>query len=163
MSGLVGLWGIEGLPIYAAARDSGEVGGSVTHQCFYSITQANKHDRKYWCKLARNRVCYTVISTTGYTSKDHEGRVSLKDIPQNGTFMVTMTGLKKSDTGTYRCGIGTSNSDLYVSLNLTVVAGRTWLGGGDALCCQQLGSQGAGWGRTLEHPRAAAVSTISIP
>ncbi|XP_055584143.1 polymeric immunoglobulin receptor-like isoform X1 [Falco cherrug] len=114
--------------LYGSKFLTGEVGGSVTHQCFYSITPANKHDRKYWCKLARNRVCYTVISTTGYTSKDHEGRVSLKDIPQNGTFMVTMTGLKKSDTGTYRCGIGTSNSDLYVSLNLTVVADAGVLG-----------------------------------
>ncbi|XP_009325700.1 PREDICTED: polymeric immunoglobulin receptor-like [Pygoscelis adeliae] len=108
--------------LYGARFLTGEVGGSVTHQCFYSIMPANKHDRKYWCKIAGSGVCYTIISTTGYTSKDHAGRVSLEDIPQNGTFMVTMTELKKSDTGTYRCGIGTTNRDLYVSLNLTVLA-----------------------------------------
>ncbi|NXX64266.1 PIGR protein, partial [Scopus umbretta] len=114
--------------LYGPRFLTGEIGGSVTHQCFYSITPANKHDRKYWCKIARNGVCYTVISTTGYISKDHAGRVSLKDIPQNGTFMVTMTELKKNDTGTYRCGIGTTNGDLYVSLDLTVLADTSALG-----------------------------------
>uniref|UniRef100_A0A8B9N0M2 Ig-like domain-containing protein n=1 Tax=Accipiter nisus TaxID=211598 RepID=A0A8B9N0M2_9AVES len=108
----------------SAASYAGEVGGSVTHQCFYSIIPANKYDRKYWCRIDGNGVCYTIISTTGYVSKAHVGRVSLEDIPQKGTFAVTMTQLKKSDTGTYRCGIGTTNRDLYVSLNLTVLAGR---------------------------------------
>ncbi|NXI35441.1 PIGR protein, partial [Galbula dea] len=106
----------------------GEVGGSVTHQCFYSTTAANRHDRKYWCRVTGTGVCSTIISTTGYTSRDHQGRVSLKDIPQNGTFLVTMTELKSSDTGTYRCGIGTTNRDLYVSLSLVVSADAGGLG-----------------------------------
>ncbi|NXQ85600.1 PIGR protein, partial [Nyctibius grandis] len=114
--------------LYGSSFLTGEVGGSVTHQCFYSITPANKHDRKYWCKIAGSGVCHTIISTTGYTSKDHAGRVSLEDIPQNGTFMVTMTELRQSDAGTYRCGIGTTNRDLYVSLNLTVLADAGVLG-----------------------------------
>ncbi|XP_009978369.1 PREDICTED: polymeric immunoglobulin receptor-like [Tauraco erythrolophus] len=114
--------------LYGPRFLTGEIGGSVTHQCFYSIIPANKYDRKYWCKVAGSRVCYTIISTTGYTSKDHAGRVSLEDIPQNGTFTVTMTGLKRSDTGTYRCGIGVTNRDLYVSLNLTVLADASPLG-----------------------------------
>nr|XP_009488344.1 PREDICTED: polymeric immunoglobulin receptor-like [Pelecanus crispus] len=114
--------------LYGPRFLTGEVGGSVTHQCFYSTTPANRHDRKYWCKIAGNGVCYTVISTTGYIAKDHAGRVSLEDVPQNGTFMMTMTELKKSDTGTYRCGIGTSNRDLYVSLDLLVLADAGALG-----------------------------------
>ncbi|NXE07811.1 PIGR protein, partial [Lophotis ruficrista] len=108
--------------LYGSRFLTGEVGRSVTHWCFYSITPANKHDRKYWCKMSPSGICYTIISTTGYTSKGHAGRVSLEDTPQNGTFAVTMTELKSSDTGTYRCGIGTTNRDLYVSLNLTVLA-----------------------------------------
>ncbi|XP_015740594.2 polymeric immunoglobulin receptor-like isoform X2 [Coturnix japonica] len=102
---------------------TGAVGRSVTHQCFYSITPANKHDRKFWCKKGRDGVCYTIISTTDFISKDYMGRVALEDVPQNGTFMVTMTQLKTSDTGSYRCGIGPTNRDLFVSLNLTVSAG----------------------------------------
>ncbi|NXU76095.1 PIGR protein, partial [Oreotrochilus melanogaster] len=114
--------------LYGSRFLKGEVGGSITHQCFYSTTPANKHDRKYWCKTAGNGACYTVISTTGYTSQHHTGRVALQDLPQNGTFMVTMRELKKSDTGIYRCGIGTSNRDLYVRLNLTVLADAGELG-----------------------------------
>ncbi|NXJ47833.1 PIGR protein, partial [Spizaetus tyrannus] len=114
--------------LYGSRFLTGEVGGSVTHQCFYSIIPANKYDRKYWCRVAGNGVCYTIISTTGYISKGHAGRVSLEDIPQKGTFTVTMTELKKSDTGTYRCGIGTTNRDLYVSLNLTILADAGALG-----------------------------------
>ncbi|NWU07705.1 PIGR protein, partial [Cephalopterus ornatus] len=101
---------------------TGGVGGSVTHQCFYSITTANKHDRKYWCKIAENGVCYTIISSNDPASPEYEGRLSLRDVPQNGTFTVTMTGLKGSDTGGYRCGIGPTSGGLYVSLNLTVLA-----------------------------------------
>ncbi|NWH69655.1 PIGR protein, partial [Piaya cayana] len=108
--------------LYGSRVLRGEVGGSVTHQCFYSITTANRHDRKYWCKIIENRVCSTIVSTTGYTAKNYTGRVSLKDVPENGTFAVTVTELKKDDTGTYRCGIGPTNRDLYVTLNLTVLA-----------------------------------------
>lgn len=110
--------------LYGPRFLTGTVGGSVTHQCFYSITPTNKHDRKYWCKRASDGICYTIVSTTGYVSKGHAGRVSLEDIPENGTFMVTMTQLESSDTGTYRCGIGSTNRDLYVSLNLTVSEGK---------------------------------------
>ncbi|NWI84783.1 PIGR protein, partial [Pitta sordida] len=108
--------------LYSPSFLTGGLGGSVTHQCFYSITPANKYDRKFWCKIAGNGVCYTIISSTDYTSREYVGRVSLKDVPQNGTFMVTMTGLKSSDTGTYRCGIGPTRGGLSVSLNLTVLA-----------------------------------------
>ncbi|NXG64445.1 PIGR protein, partial [Hemiprocne comata] len=126
--------------LYGSRFLTGKVGGSVTHQCFYSITPANKHDRKYWCRVTGNRGCYTIISTTGYTSKLHMGRVSLEDIPQNGTFLVTMTGLKKDDTGIYHCGIGTTNRDLYVRLNLTVLTGASALGTTELIQGQLRGS-----------------------
>ncbi|XP_039241982.1 polymeric immunoglobulin receptor-like [Pipra filicauda] len=108
--------------LYGPRFLTGEVGGSVTHQCFYSITPANKHDRKFWCKIAENGVCYTIVSSTDPASPEYEGRLSLRDVPQSGTFTVTMTGLKGSDTGRYRCGIGPTRGGLYVSLNLTVSA-----------------------------------------
>ncbi|NWR31638.1 PIGR protein, partial [Tachuris rubrigastra] len=108
--------------LYGPRFLTGGVGGSVTHQCFYSITPANKHDRKYWCKIAENGVCYTIISSIDSASREYEGRLFLQDIPQNGTFAVTMTGLKSSDTGRYRCGIGPTRGGLFVSLNLTVLA-----------------------------------------
>ncbi|NXH95535.1 PIGR protein, partial [Pachycephala philippinensis] len=101
------------------------LGGSITHQCFYSPTPANKYERKYWCKVAPNGVCYTIVSSSSYTSGEFQGRVTLGDSPQNGSFTVTLTGLRSSDAGTYRCGIGSTNEGLYVSLNLSVRADAT--------------------------------------
>ncbi|KAI1231054.1 Polymeric immunoglobulin receptor, partial [Lamprotornis superbus] len=100
---------------------AGELGGSITHQCFYSTTPANKYERKYWCKISASGVCYTIVSSR-FISSEYRGRVALGDVPQNGTFTVTMTGLRSNDSGTYRCGIGSTNEGLYVSLNLTVLA-----------------------------------------
>ncbi|NWI03602.1 PIGR protein, partial [Tichodroma muraria] len=111
--------------LYGSRFLAGGLGGSITHQCFYSTTPANKYDRKYWCKIAANGVCYTIISSSSFTSGEYRGRVALGDVPQNGTFTVTMTGLRSSDSGTYRCGIGSTNEGLYVSLNLTVLADPT--------------------------------------
>ncbi|XP_005529479.2 PREDICTED: polymeric immunoglobulin receptor-like [Pseudopodoces humilis] len=108
--------------LYGSRALAGGLGGSITHQCFYSPTPANKYERKYWCKIAANGVCYTIISSSSFTSSHYRGRVALGDVPQNGTFTVTMTGLRSSDSGTYRCGIGSTNEGLYVSLNLTVLA-----------------------------------------
>ncbi|NXE50326.1 PIGR protein, partial [Casuarius casuarius] len=106
--------------LYGSRFLTGEVGGSVTNQCFYSITPANRHDRKYWCKIAESGVCLTVISTSGYVSRGFEGRVSLRDAPRNGAFTVRVTRLQKSDAGAYRCGIGPSNAGLFVRQRLAV-------------------------------------------
>ncbi|NWQ99729.1 PIGR protein, partial [Paradoxornis webbianus] len=114
-----------GCSLFGSRFLAGDLGGSITHQCFYSPTPANRHGRKYWCKIATNGVCYTVISSRSPPSGEYSGRVALGDVPHNGTFRVTMTGLRSSDSGTYRCGIGSTNQGLYVSLNLTVLAGAT--------------------------------------
>uniref|UniRef100_A0A8C9NDB3 Ig-like domain-containing protein n=1 Tax=Serinus canaria TaxID=9135 RepID=A0A8C9NDB3_SERCA len=84
---------------------AGALGGSITHQCFYSPSPANKHQRKFWCKVGAQGLCSTIISSS-FTSSHYQGRVALRDVPQDGTFTVTMAGLRSSDSGTYRCGIG---------------------------------------------------------
>ncbi|XP_014728053.1 PREDICTED: polymeric immunoglobulin receptor-like [Sturnus vulgaris] len=115
------LQGLVSSSLHGSRFLAGELGGSITHQCFYSTTPANKHERKYWCKTSASGVCYTIVSSR-FISSEYRGRVALRDVPQNGTFRVTMTGLRSSDSGTYRCGIGSTNEGLYVSLNLTVLA-----------------------------------------
>ncbi|XP_063034025.1 polymeric immunoglobulin receptor-like isoform X2 [Melospiza melodia melodia] len=103
---------------------AGTLGGSITHQCFYTPSPANQHQRKYWCKITENGLCSTIISSS-FTSSQHQGRVALRDVPQNGTITVTMTGLRSSDSGTYRCGIGSTNRGLHASLTLAVLADAT--------------------------------------
>uniref|UniRef100_A0A8D2ML59 Ig-like domain-containing protein n=1 Tax=Zonotrichia albicollis TaxID=44394 RepID=A0A8D2ML59_ZONAL len=106
---------------------AGTLGGSITHQCFYTPSPANQHQRKYWCKITEKGLCSTIISSS-FTSSQHQGRVALWDVPQNGTITVTMTGLRSSDSGTYRCGIGSTNRGLHASLTLAVLAGRALSG-----------------------------------
>ncbi|NXJ31062.1 PIGR protein, partial [Dicrurus megarhynchus] len=111
--------------LYGSRFLTGRLGGSITHRCFYTPTPANKHERKYWCKMAASGVCYTIISSSSHALSEYRGRVALGDAPQDGTFTVTMAGLRSSDAGTYRCGIGSTNDGLYVSLNLTVLPDAT--------------------------------------
>ncbi|EMP30813.1 Polymeric immunoglobulin receptor, partial [Chelonia mydas] len=110
--------------LYGPRLLTGEVGGSVTVECFYPPTKANRHDRKYWCKMSgARRVCNTIISTSYFISKDYKDRASITDFPTNGTFTVQMTQLQLNDAGAYRCGIGSNNKALFVSMNLTVLEG----------------------------------------
>ncbi|CAM5170407.1 unnamed protein product [Eretmochelys imbricata] len=110
--------------LYGPRLLTGEVGGSVTIECFYPPTKANRHDRKYWCKMSgAKRVCNTIISTSYFISKDYKDRASITDFPTNGTFTVQMTQLQRDDAGAYRCGIGSNNKALFVSMNLTVLEG----------------------------------------
>ncbi|KAM7169769.1 polymeric immunoglobulin receptor-like isoform 2-T3 [Macrochelys suwanniensis] len=110
--------------LYGPRLLTGEVGGSVTIKCFYSPMKANRHDRKYWCKISgARRVCNTIISTNNFISKDYKDRASITDFPKNCTFAVQVTQLEQNDAGAYRCGIGSNNKALFVSMNLTVLEG----------------------------------------
>uniref|UniRef100_A0A8C0G7M8 Ig-like domain-containing protein n=1 Tax=Chelonoidis abingdonii TaxID=106734 RepID=A0A8C0G7M8_CHEAB len=108
--------------LYGPKLLTGEVGGSVTINCFYLPTKANRHDRKYWCKISRaRRVCNTIISTSFFISEDYRDRASITDFPKNGMFAIQITQLEQNDAGAYRCGIGNSNKALFFSMNLTVL------------------------------------------
>ncbi|XP_039390880.1 polymeric immunoglobulin receptor-like isoform X2 [Mauremys reevesii] len=108
--------------LYGPKLLTGEIGGSVTIKCFYRPTKANRHDRKYWCKISRaRRVCNTIISTSPFISEDYRDRASITDFPKNGTFAIQITQLEQNDAGAYRCGIGNSNKALFFSMNLTVL------------------------------------------
>uniref|UniRef100_A0A8C7ECK0 Immunoglobulin V-set domain-containing protein n=1 Tax=Nothoprocta perdicaria TaxID=30464 RepID=A0A8C7ECK0_NOTPE len=110
---------------------TGEVGGSLTHQCFYPGTPANKYERKYWCKEARGGPCRTVVSSSGYVARGYEGRAALRDAPHTGAFTVWLAALRSSDAGAYRCGIGPAGAGLFVRQHLSVWAG----GSGRAAPC----------------------------
>ncbi|XP_019402433.1 PREDICTED: polymeric immunoglobulin receptor-like isoform X2 [Crocodylus porosus] len=97
------------------------VGDSVTIPCLYPKTPANRHDRKFWCKMSATKVCNTIISTNSYTSDEYKNRAEITDFPHNSTAMLRMTSLRKNDSGIYRCGIGVTNRGLFISVNLTVL------------------------------------------
>ncbi|XP_075843958.1 high affinity immunoglobulin alpha and immunoglobulin mu Fc receptor [Microtus pennsylvanicus] len=103
---------------------SGEPGGAVSIRCHYVPSSVNRHQRKYWCRLAPPLwTCYTVVSTNHYTHRDYRGRVALTDFPQSALFMVKLFQLSPNDTGLYRCGIGDRNDKLFFRMNLIVSPG----------------------------------------
>ncbi|XP_044530877.1 high affinity immunoglobulin alpha and immunoglobulin mu Fc receptor [Gracilinanus agilis] len=103
---------------------AGDPGGTVTIECHYTPTPANKHQRKYWCRLSfPQRVCHTIISTNIFISQSYKDRVTLVDFPSQGMFVVTLAQLAPEDTGYYRCGIGPRTDIFFSSMNLTISTG----------------------------------------
>ncbi|XP_054419003.1 high affinity immunoglobulin alpha and immunoglobulin mu Fc receptor [Pteronotus mesoamericanus] len=103
---------------------SGKPGGTVTIQCHYTLSPSNRHQRKYWCRLnPLTGLCHTVVSTNHYTHFCYGGRVALRDFPQGGLFVVSLSQLSPDDVGSYRCGIGNSNHMRFFGMKLIISAG----------------------------------------
>uniref|UniRef100_A0A3P8YDD5 Immunoglobulin V-set domain-containing protein n=1 Tax=Esox lucius TaxID=8010 RepID=A0A3P8YDD5_ESOLU len=79
----------------------GVVGGRVIIKCSYTLAETSI---KYFCK----GICLTesgiLIQTQDSENCTEKGRYSIFDF-RNGVFAVTIKDLKKSDSGTYWCGV----------------------------------------------------------
>ncbi|XP_048339050.1 polymeric immunoglobulin receptor-like, partial [Sphaerodactylus townsendi] len=105
-------------PMFGPRQVTGLLHGSVTVKCFYPATRVNRHDRKYWCK-ASTRQCSTIVSSNGYLSREYEDRATITDFPESGIFIIEISGLRRSDMGSYKCGIGI-NDKLFFRVQLDV-------------------------------------------
>ncbi|XP_051989939.1 polymeric immunoglobulin receptor-like isoform X2 [Xyrauchen texanus] len=92
---------------------TGQEGGNISVQCFYSSGYKNK--LKQWCRYKDER-CYTV----GKTDTSQNASVQISD-DEHKSFSVVMTGLTESDSGWYWCSVG----DLQVPVQLTVTVTET--------------------------------------
>ncbi|KAI4882770.1 hypothetical protein NFI96_017989, partial [Prochilodus magdalenae] len=90
------------------SRVSGQEGGSVSVQCFYSAGYKNK--QRQWCRF-KDWSCYTV----GRTVTSQNSAVQISD-DGKGSVSVKMRGLQKSDAGWYWF----SAEDVAVTVHLTV-------------------------------------------
>ncbi|KAL6482058.1 hypothetical protein MHYP_G00101380 [Metynnis hypsauchen] len=93
-------------------RASGHVGGSVKINCSHHFADTNT---KYFCRDSCRDQHILIKSHQSPT-----GRYRLEDL-QNGVFIVTITDLQKSDTGTYWCGVDRYVKDTYHKVFLTVM------------------------------------------
>ncbi|XP_010722485.2 polymeric immunoglobulin receptor [Meleagris gallopavo] len=109
-------------PVFGPQQVYGLIDGSVSIKCFYPSTTVNRHDRKYWCKES-SRSCLTVISTSGYTARGYQGRVTIADFPEQGIMLVNVSQLALADQGTYQCGIGLNGKGLSNKVKLDVSEG----------------------------------------
>ncbi|XP_044144302.1 polymeric immunoglobulin receptor-like [Bufo gargarizans] len=102
---------------------TGKLEGSVSITCAYStITKANKHSRKFVCQeRGRSGKCqYTIASTNNYVHQNFFGRVSIEDNKNDGLVTITLSNLRKTDEGTYICGLGTDVNGIKAMFTLAV-------------------------------------------
>lgn len=111
-------------PIFGPQEVSSIEGDSVSITCYYPDTSVNRHTRKYWCRQGASGMCTTLISSNGYLSKEYSGRANLINFPENNTFVINIEQLTQDDTGSYKCGLGTSNRGLSFDVSLEVSQGK---------------------------------------
>lgn len=61
-------------------------------------------NKKYWCRRSLVLFCDDTVKTRG-SEEARNGRVSIRDDPDNLTFTVTLESLTLEDAGTYMCGV----------------------------------------------------------
>ncbi|XP_058531759.1 CMRF35-like molecule 9 isoform X2 [Ochotona princeps] len=122
---LVLLWGCLVLPGYRALQGPKEVtgleGNSVSVQCTYG-DELRAHS-KYWCREAGMFLsrCSGTIHAAKDGSETTEGRVSIRDSPEERLFTVTLRALTPTDTGEYWCGARTLRSHKFFRVFVRVI------------------------------------------
>lgn len=102
----------EGTPDLSAASNvvSGEEGGNVTVQCFYS--DKFKDTERKWCRSGDLHSCQT--------AQDIEpslGAALQINDTNDGIYTVTLTGLKKTDAGWYWCMAGEVQVPVHINVD----------------------------------------------
>uniref|UniRef100_A0A8C9DIU1 CD300 molecule like family member g n=1 Tax=Prolemur simus TaxID=1328070 RepID=A0A8C9DIU1_PROSS len=109
MRPLVLLWGCLVLPGYEALQGPKEISGfegdTVSLQCTYREELRNR--KKYWCQQVGFLFlrCSGIIYTGEGGQETTQGRVSIRDSPQELVFTVTLQNLTLQDAGKYWCGV----------------------------------------------------------
>ncbi|XP_023067675.2 CMRF35-like molecule 8 isoform X3 [Piliocolobus tephrosceles] len=115
------LWVPGCFPLRGPGTVYGPVGGSLSVQCSYD--EEHKTLNKYWCRPPRLLRCDKIVETKEPAGKMN-GRVSIRDSPENLSFTVTLESLTEEDAGTYWCGVDTpwlqDLRDPYVQVEVSV-------------------------------------------
>nr|A2A7V7.1 RecName: Full=CMRF35-like molecule 6; Short=CLM-6; AltName: Full=CD300 antigen-like family member C; AltName: CD_antigen=CD300c; Flags: Precursor [Mus musculus] len=87
-------------PVRGPSTVTGTVGESLSVSCQYEKKLKTK--KKIWCKWKSNVLCKDIVKTSA-SEEARNGRVSIRDHPDNLTFTVTLENLTLEDAGTYMC------------------------------------------------------------
>ncbi|XP_041838371.1 CMRF35-like molecule 3 [Melanotaenia boesemani] len=106
---------------------SGRVDGEISIPCFgsWAANSSSEHSRMYFCREVCSRES-TLIETEMKTSDVKlRGRYIMEFDKGEGVFTVTITRLRRADTGRYVCGVERSFNLLYQEVNLRVLDDAT--------------------------------------
>ncbi|XP_011718039.2 CMRF35-like molecule 6 isoform X2 [Macaca nemestrina] len=93
-------------PLRGPSTVDGPVGGSLSVQCWYE--EKYKTLNKYWCRPLLVLQCDKIVETKGPAGKMN-GRVSIRDSPENLSFTVTLESLTEEDAASSpQSSMGTS-------------------------------------------------------
>ncbi|KAL7845237.1 hypothetical protein AOLI_G00234290 [Acnodon oligacanthus] len=104
----------------------GHVGGDVQVRCSHINADDNV---KYFCKAPCMTESNILIKSTRSGEPNIDRRYSLFD-EGSGVFTVTIFDLKKSDSGTYWCGVDREHKQSLHEVILTVLEGKDMQGFG---------------------------------
>lgn len=106
---------------------TGTVGESLSVKCQYE--EQFKNNNKYWCRVSQLLGCKEIVKT-GSSKEARNGRVSIRDHPDNLTFTVTLENLTLEDADTYMCRVDIRVTDTilfidsYFPVVVSVVSGK---------------------------------------
>lgn len=120
------------VPLHGPSTVTGTVGKTLSVSCQYE--EKFKTNNKYWCRVSLKLLCKDTVKTRA-SEEARNGRVSIRDHPDNLTFTVTLENLTLEDAGTYMCGVdrpffdGSLNIDSlgideYFKIKLSVVPSK---------------------------------------
>lgn len=94
----------------ASNRVSGEEGGNVTVQCLYSDKLTD--DEKKWCRSGELHSCQTAQDI-----EPSPGAALQINDTNDGVYTVTLTGLKKTDSGWFWCMAGGVQAPVHINVH----------------------------------------------
>ncbi|GAB1297036.1 CMRF35-like molecule 5 [Apodemus speciosus] len=90
------------VPLHCPSTVTGTVGEILSIPCQYE--EKFKTHNKYWCRVSDMLQCKDIVKTRS-SEESRNGRVSIRDHPDNLTFTVTLEKLTLEDAGTYMCRV----------------------------------------------------------
>uniref|UniRef100_A0A8C5P461 Ig-like domain-containing protein n=1 Tax=Jaculus jaculus TaxID=51337 RepID=A0A8C5P461_JACJA len=134
----------------------GQEKGFLTVDCRYDSSWRTY--RKYWCQGARWSSC-RILVTTDSEQLVKKDRVSIKDNQTSLMFTVTMENLRRSDAGTYWCGIERTGVDPGFEVNVIIDPGKSGHQGQSGGCVH---GTGCSLGLSALLPAVAAVLLLLL-
>lgn len=110
----------------APVEVSGHVGAEVSIRCSVNWTtlgNSSERHKLYFCRGACTGQNVIIQSTGGEAGVTRRGRYTVEAGGGDGAFKVTVAELKKTDAGTYRCGVGKSKVALHQEVSLVILDG----------------------------------------